>query len=245
MNFVGEMRDQGSVLDFLMSQPNVMPRLNDRVLSSATRYLDMTGGGADGTKDVQSLSARDLTIRLADSASYVASTTSTKKLIPISIWLAMDVTLPAGRELVRNAVDYVRNSRLIRLSLVHNSGTLLTSNQVQYVELLQMAIRSNDIRLLDKLLKEENAQALMDGSKSGADFGMTLDDDSSVDLELHQLFCSRVLEFLPAQRGLVINGRVIGNSTVMIVNFMQFDFIVFEFFFFFEFFFSMSPRTIE
>merc|ERR1712136_30718 len=39
---------------------------------------------------------------------------------------------------------------------------------------------------------------------------MTLDDDSSVDLELHQLFCSRVLEFLPAQRGLVINGRVIG-----------------------------------
>jgi len=212
------MRDQSNVLDFLMSQPNVMPRLNDRVLSTATRYLDMTGGGAHGTKDVQLLSARDLTIRLADSTSYVASASSTKKLIPISTWLVADVTNPAGRQLVRNTIDYVRNSRLMRLGLVHNSGSLLTSHQVEYVEMLQLALQTNDIRLLDNLLKEENALALMDGSKSSNDFGLALLDGNPVDLELHQLFSRRALEFLPGQRGLVINGRVIGNSALIALH---------------------------
>ena len=46
--FKGEMKEDDNVMDFLMSQPNVMPRLNDRVLNTAgVKYVDMTGSVSD------------------------------------------------------------------------------------------------------------------------------------------------------------------------------------------------------
>ena len=215
--FKGEMRDHDSVIDFLMSQSNVMPRLNDRVLSSTTRYLDMTGG-ANIDKDIlvlDSLSTRDVVSRFIDSLSYVTSTSgpnasSKNKLTPITVWMVADVTEAAGRQLVRNALDYSGSSRLMRLSLVHNSKSPLKDLQVEYAEMVDAALISGDIRLLNTLLKDVNAQALMDGSKSANDFGVAVL-DSALQLELHNMLVSRALEFLPGQRGLVVNGRVIGN----------------------------------
>lgn len=56
--FKGEMKEEDNVLDFLMSQPNVMPRLNDRVLNTAgIKYVDMTGTAGD-KKPLASMSAK-------------------------------------------------------------------------------------------------------------------------------------------------------------------------------------------
>ena len=38
----GELTDRDDVLDWLMKQDNVMPRLNSRVLSPAASHLDLT-----------------------------------------------------------------------------------------------------------------------------------------------------------------------------------------------------------
>ena len=69
--FRGELKDQDSVLDFLMGQPNVMPRLNDRVLSTNNKYLDMTGTGNADESDLKSLSSKDLIARFSASVKYI------------------------------------------------------------------------------------------------------------------------------------------------------------------------------
>lgn len=206
------MKESDNVIDFLMGQPNVMPRLNDRVLTTSAKYVDLTGTVESGIKDVSSLSSHQLVAALADSISYVSSTT--KSLTPITIWVVADVTQQAGQELVLNALEYVRNSRLIRLGLLHNPESS-TDSASHYIDAIDAAFSSNDVKLLAKLLKTENAQALISGQKTGSDFGVEPAQKSSFGLKLHQLLAGRVLEFQPGQRGLVANGRVIGNNLIV------------------------------
>jgi len=164
--FKGEMREADNVMDFLMGQPNVMPRLNDRVLSTTgAKYLDLTGQSAPNS--LTDMTSKELTAAFSDSVSY--ATSSMKPLTPITIWIVADVTQPSGRELIRNGLDYLRNSRLIRMSILHN---IPAGQGGRYPEALDQALAVNDLKLLDKLLQTTNAEDLMSGKKTAQDFGL-------------------------------------------------------------------------
>ena len=122
------MKEDDNVIDFLMGQPNVMPRLNDRVLSTSAKYLDLTGVVASGIKDLTTLSSHQLTAAFADSISYLSSTTKAT-LSPLTVWMVTDVTSEAGRELVKNALEYLQNSRLVRFAVLHNPSHSLTNSE--------------------------------------------------------------------------------------------------------------------
>lgn len=206
----GELKESDSVIDFLMSQPNVMPRLNDRVLSSTTKYLDLTATVEGGHQDLTGLSSRQLLAVFADSINYVSS--NTKALTPISLWLVADVTSTEGRQLLQNALDYIRNSRLTRLGLLHNlRQQQLSKPAAHYIETIDATISLNDIKLLDKLLKSDNAEAFLGGTKTAKDFGIELvQPKSAYGLKLHEMLASRSLDLQPGQRALLVNGRLIG-----------------------------------
>ena len=205
--FRGELKDQDSVLDFLMGQPNVMPRLNDRVLSTNNKYLDMTGTGNADESDLKSLSSKDLIARFSASVKYITSAKAAGSLTPLTIWLALDVTGTPGRTLLQNTIDHIRNSRLIRLALVHNVPSVLTDGQKHYVDVIDSVAASSDFKLLEKLLKEDNAKAIIKGTKTGDSFGVSV---SETDFELDQIVASRALNLQPGQRVLIINGRIVG-----------------------------------
>lgn len=219
------MKEDDNVIDFLMGQPNVMPRLNDRVLSTSAKFIDLTGVVASGIKDLTTLSSHQLIAAFADSISYLTSTTKAA-LSPLTVWMVTDVTQEAGRELVKNALEYLGNSRLTRLTLLHNpSESSLSESALHYIETIDAALTSNDIKLLGKLLKKENAEALISGAKSGSDFSVEPTQKSSFGLKLHQLLAGRVLEFQPGQRGLIANGRVIGK-TYHLASFVSYKFAI-------------------
>ncbi|KAJ9575218.1 hypothetical protein L9F63_025829 [Diploptera punctata] len=70
--YKGEFTESDSALDFIMNQPNVMPRLNDRVLSQdKSQYLDVTGQSLAEEvpltlQTFSSLSPRDKTATMID-----------------------------------------------------------------------------------------------------------------------------------------------------------------------------------
>lgn len=46
--YMGELTNDMNPLDFLMERPNVVPRFNDRILSSSERILDLLGDPLSG-----------------------------------------------------------------------------------------------------------------------------------------------------------------------------------------------------
>lgn len=203
------MKEDDNVLDFLMSQPNVMPRLNDRVLSTNSRYIDLTGTVEGGVTDLSSLSTNKLTAVLADSISYLTS--KNRALTPITAWIVADATQKSSRELLLSALEHVGTSRLVRLGLLHNVDDKVSEPAKNYIDAIDAALAKNDMKLLGKLLKEANAEAIISGKKTAADFDVEPAQKSSHGLKLHRLVAQRVLQFQPGQRGLVVNGRVLGN----------------------------------
>ena len=161
-----------------------------------------------GSKLVNILFIQELVATFCDSASY--GTSSTKALTPITLWIVTDATQSAGRELIRNALDYVRNSRLIRLSIIHNPAGPDFEAAERYATLLDAALSSNDLKLLDKLLNSDNAEQIMKGDKTAQDFNLQAAQRSSYGLELHRLIARKAMDFQPGQLGLVVNGRVVG-----------------------------------
>lgn len=41
--YKNQLRDENDVIDFLMKQPNIMPRLNERILRKDPEYIDING----------------------------------------------------------------------------------------------------------------------------------------------------------------------------------------------------------
>ena len=85
---------------------------------------------------------------------------------------------------------YFRKSRLMRLiGLLHNPRLPQLSNApVDYIESNDVAISSNDIKLLDKLLKNSNAEALLSGAKTAEDLCLQLvQQKSAYGLKLHEM----------------------------------------------------------
>lgn len=51
-NIQGQISEGTDVVDFLMEQPNVVPRINPFILSSDRRYLDFTASPGNTNKSV-------------------------------------------------------------------------------------------------------------------------------------------------------------------------------------------------
>ena len=205
------MKDHDDVLDFLMSQPGVMPRLNDRVLSANNQYVDMTGSAPESS-DWRSLSGRELVACFGRSAAYVSSSSSAHHVAPTTVWIVTDVASPSGRKLVLNALDHVDASRLVRVTVLHNPAAEdRTEHHLAYIGAVDASLSAGDSKMLRKLLKDASAQDLLLGVKRVTDFLPDGADIGQERLQLHLELVSRVLNFKPGQRGLVANGRVVGE----------------------------------
>ena len=214
---VGELRESDTVLDFLMGQPNVMPRLNERVLSGAgAKFLDLSGRRADADADVEPLTPRDLMATWSAGAAYWSSAKAGQSMTPITVWLVADVATPQGRRLVRGVLEHSRSSALMRVALL-DSGAADAADASDARRRYADAVAAADVKLADRLLRDDAAQALLAGAKTAADFGLAAAaaaaDAQRRRRRLDALVLRRVLDLQPGQRALVVNGRVIGKKT--------------------------------
>ena len=216
---VGELRESDTVLDFLMGQPNVMPRLNERVLSGAgAKFLDLSGRRADADADVEPLTPRDLMATWSAGAAYWSSAKAGQSMTPITVWLVADVATPQGRRLVRGVLEHSRSSALMRVALLDSGAADASDARRRYAD----AVAAADVKLADRLLRDDAAQALLAGAKTAADFGLAAAaaaaDAQRRRRRLDALVLRRVLDLQPGQRALVVNGRVIGKKQNLTKN---------------------------
>lgn len=226
--YKGELEDKHDMIDWLMALPNIMPRLNERILSTKTStYIDMTGGLIQNTKEVTmdeftSLSAAQMTSVIANSCHYIAAKNN-DKVRPLSIWVVADYDTSEGRALLKNAVKYSRESNGVRLCALHNPSSSKDKAGVfsQIVEVAQNTLAPAVARqFLAKVLDDDTAKKILTGSKRVQDFevvGMDMDafvsrmeSFNEEDINKHAVFASKVLGLTPGKRTIVANGRMIG-----------------------------------
>lgn len=108
----GKISDQDDVIEHLMNQPNVMPRLNERVLNKdQSLYLDMTGTATTSmnVETLGKLSSRDMTATAIENLKYFYISKKAKTLHTTTYWIVGDLRQLESRQLLLAALEHAVN----------------------------------------------------------------------------------------------------------------------------------------
>uniref|UniRef100_A0A672RGF5 UDP-glucose glycoprotein glucosyltransferase 2 n=1 Tax=Sinocyclocheilus grahami TaxID=75366 RepID=A0A672RGF5_SINGR len=223
--FMGQITESVDVVDFLMEQTNVVPRINPLILSSERRYLDFTSSPVaddwDDTTMFSYLDSKDKTAVVSKRIKYFIRDEE-EVLYGVTMWIVADIEQPSGRQLLRNALKHMKSSSSnCRVGVINNpSGKPTEDNSALYRAVWASLLTQSSKNMLDftlKLLKEENVELLKQGTKIKHLLKQGMDHDAfekkfntmEVDfLHSQQKYCKEVLKLKAGQRAVVSNGRV-------------------------------------
>ncbi|XP_074988345.1 UDP-glucose:glycoprotein glucosyltransferase 1 isoform X3 [Caretta caretta] len=223
--YLGELSSDQDVVEYTMNQPNVVPRINSRILMSDREYLDLTAMNnffVDDYARFTVLNSKDKTAAVANSMTYL-----TKKddsfVRPVTFWIVGDFDKPSGRQLLYDAIKHQKSSNHVRISMINNPSEDPSNKNTIITRAIWAALQtqtSNSAKnFITKMAKEETAKAL----EAGADItefavgGMDVNtfkeafESPKVDFILsHAMYCRDVLKLQKGQRAVISNGRIIG-----------------------------------
>uniref|UniRef100_A0A670IBP7 UDP-glucose ceramide glucosyltransferase-like 1 n=1 Tax=Podarcis muralis TaxID=64176 RepID=A0A670IBP7_PODMU len=224
--FLGVLNDHTNAVDFIMEQQNVVSHIHDKILDPQRRYLNFASPSVPiDTNDFSTFSfldSQDKTFVISENMKYV-----TRKdedvVYPGTIWIVADFDSPDGRQLLSNALKYLKTSSHVQLGVVHNPASKITEdNTVIARAILAAFLTQKNASLknfLGRILKEDTARSLATGTKIKTLLVPGMNNDAfekkyntiGVDMiQAHQVFCREVLKLLPGQMAVVSNGRIIG-----------------------------------
>uniref|UniRef100_A0A8C9WFD8 UDP-glucose ceramide glucosyltransferase-like 1 n=1 Tax=Scleropages formosus TaxID=113540 RepID=A0A8C9WFD8_SCLFO len=185
--FMGQLTDDMDVVEFLMEQANVVPRINPLVLSPLRRYLDFTSSPDEDT------------------------------IYGVTIWVVADFDSAPGRRLLQAALKHMKSSPNVRVGVISNAGAKLTEVNTVITRAIWASLHTQRSKetfsFLQKILKEENTKQLDQGAKM-RDFlvqvGLSYNTIGVEFLHSQRLFCQNVLKLTSGQQAVVINGRILG-----------------------------------
>ncbi|KAM7160170.1 UDP-glucose:glycoprotein glucosyltransferase 1 isoform 2-T2 [Macrochelys suwanniensis] len=223
--YLGELSSDQDVVEYIMNQPNVVPRINSRILMSDREYLDLTATNnffVDDYARFTVLNSKDKTAAVANSMTYL-----TKKddsfVRPVTFWIVGDFDKPSGRQLLYDAIKHQKSSNHVRISMINNPSEDPTNENTVITRaiwaVLQTQTSNNAKNFITKMAKEETAKALEAGADitefavGGMDVNTFKDafESPKVDFILsHAMYCRDVLKLQKGQRAVISNGRIIG-----------------------------------
>ncbi|XP_075911288.1 UDP-glucose:glycoprotein glucosyltransferase 1-like [Petromyzon marinus] len=223
--YMGELTNQMSVVEFVAEQPNVVPRFNQRVLSTERRYLDLTSPGHYSLEDFPTftfLDSKDKSGAVASSLKYLAKTDE-QLAHAVTLWVVADLDEPAGRELLHNAVKHMRSSAGVRVGVVNCAAegaagpvgravwaALDTQSATHAKNFVAKAVREEAWSVLRQGGEAALSELLIHGMEKQRLLDALHSERSSEALQAQALYCHSVLHVEPSGRAVVCNGRVVG-----------------------------------
>uniref|UniRef100_A0A8B9KM71 UDP-glucose ceramide glucosyltransferase-like 1 n=1 Tax=Astyanax mexicanus TaxID=7994 RepID=A0A8B9KM71_ASTMX len=209
------------VVDFLMEQSNVVPRINPVILSPERRYLDFTASPGNNEDILHTLYKPEA---LLISNCFPAEE---EMVYGVTIWIIADIEQAPGRQMLLNALKHMKSSSSnSRVGVINNpGGTPSEDNSSLYKAIWASFLTQTSKNTLDftlKLLKEDTVQLITHDTKIKDLLLQGMDQDAfekkfntlEVDfLRSQQRFCQEVLKLKAGQRAVVSNGRILGPFT--------------------------------
>uniref|UniRef100_G3P6R3 UDP-glucose ceramide glucosyltransferase-like 1 n=1 Tax=Gasterosteus aculeatus aculeatus TaxID=481459 RepID=G3P6R3_GASAC len=201
--YLGELATDHDVVDFIMNQPNVVPRINPRVLSTSRTYLDLSDTSEHTCVLSFCGSALFLPLWLSDDG-YIR---------PVTFWVVGDFDQPSGRQLLYDAIRHMKTSNNVRLGTINNPAAAPSEETSRVARAIGAAMQTqsanNAKNFITKLAKEETAAALQKGADVG-EFADAYEGPKFDSLLSHAAYCRDVLKLKKGQKAVISNGRIIG-----------------------------------
>uniref|UniRef100_A0A4W6FZU3 UDP-glucose ceramide glucosyltransferase-like 1 n=1 Tax=Lates calcarifer TaxID=8187 RepID=A0A4W6FZU3_LATCA len=224
--FMGQLTEGSDVVDYLMEQANVVPRMNPLILSTERKYLDFTARPVvddwEDTTMFSFLDTRDKTAVVAKRMKYFTNSDE-DGMTTVTMWIAGDFEKVSGRKLLLSALKHVKASPGVRVGVIDNpTGKPSEDNTVLYRAIWASFLTQKNkatSEFVQKLLKEESSQLLPQGTRMKDLLMQGMDVDAfekkfntlEVDfIRSQQLFCRDVLKLSPGERAVISNGRILG-----------------------------------
>ncbi|XP_044147949.1 LOW QUALITY PROTEIN: UDP-glucose:glycoprotein glucosyltransferase 1-like [Bufo gargarizans] len=231
--YLGEITNDHDVVDYIMTQPNVVPRINLRILEVERQYLDLTATNNFFVDDYARFSVLDSSAKsaaVANSMNYLTKKGMSSKEIyddsfvrPVTFWIVGDFDKPSGRQLLYDAIRHQKTSNNVRIGMINNPSQDPSSETTRIGRAIWAALQTqtsnNAKNFITKIIKEENAGALEAGQDiaefavGGMDVSLFREafDSPKVDFILsHAAYCRDVLKLKQGERAVIGNGRIIG-----------------------------------
>uniref|UniRef100_A0A8C7JBL7 UDP-glucose ceramide glucosyltransferase-like 1 n=1 Tax=Oncorhynchus kisutch TaxID=8019 RepID=A0A8C7JBL7_ONCKI len=211
--YMGQLTEGTDVVDHLMDQANMVPRINPLILSTDRTYLDLTD-----TTMYSYLDSKDKTAIIAKRMKYFTKNDE-DGINGVTVWIVGDFEKASGRRLLLNALKHLRASAGVRVGVIDNpsGGAPSEDSTVLYRAVWAALLTQKNkaaVEFVQKILKEETVHPADVGSW---DVGMDADafekkfNTMEVDfIRSQQLFCRDVLKLHTGQRAVVSNGRILG-----------------------------------
>ncbi|XP_001944699.1 UDP-glucose:glycoprotein glucosyltransferase [Acyrthosiphon pisum] len=189
-----ELTDTDNVVDWLMTQPNVMPRLNSRVLNT------------DSSKNLQLSDKHEFVLK---SMNYI---TFAKKssINPITHWIVGDFSKLSTFKLIKNTFEHLKSDSESRIGVIpnpsSNDGHIIKINKIVFEAFKQ----EDKLNILVKHLSQainvnKNHIEVINSLPEEIHF-----DVSKIDIQLYRNFAFEALNFENGQCGVITNGRILG-----------------------------------
>ncbi|XP_051873658.1 UDP-glucose:glycoprotein glucosyltransferase 1 isoform X2 [Pristis pectinata] len=223
--YLGELNNDQDVVDFIMNQPTIVPRINPRILSSEREYLSLSANADDGVDDYSRfalLKSEEKSAAVANSISYL-SKRDDKYIRPLTFWIIGDFDDSSGRQLLYESLKHLKSSNNLRLGLINNPTNEPTKENTVIARAIWTALNTQNVNnaknFITKLTKEETAKALAEGADimefavggmENAAFKKMFESVSLDFILSHSSFCKDVVKVNGGQRAIISNGRIVG-----------------------------------
>uniref|UniRef100_A0A182QRW2 UDP-glucose:glycoprotein glucosyltransferase n=1 Tax=Anopheles farauti TaxID=69004 RepID=A0A182QRW2_9DIPT len=223
--YMGDLHEGEPVIDYLMKQPHVMPRLNQRILSQdEPQFIDMSGRPHPDLEDVTALgqlSNPDLTATLMKNLKYFGGKSTYEKFLGyrvhfLTVWVVGDLRQEAARKQLKNALKFMKSSSGTRVAFIPNvDGTNAIRSELKkdLNALVWATINTLDAdesyELVIKLLtayESDPATASSLVPESVAGFLPA----AQTHLKMLRVYCQRVLKLKASGSTVMANGRMLG-----------------------------------
>ncbi|XP_061697975.1 UDP-glucose:glycoprotein glucosyltransferase 2 isoform X2 [Syngnathoides biaculeatus] len=224
--FTGHLTEGTDVVDYLMEQANVVPRMNPLILGTDRKYLDFTSSPVvsdwEDTTMFSFLDSRDKTAVMAKRIKYLTHYDE-DGMSAVTMWIVGDFQKPSGRKLLLAALKHLKASPGVRLGMIANPGGRPSKNNTAMYRAIWASLLTQKNKaaaeFVQKLALEQSHQLLLRGTKMKDLLLQGMDTDAfekkfntlEVDfVRSQQLFCRDVLKLNAGQGAVISNGRILG-----------------------------------
>ncbi|CAL7942835.1 unnamed protein product [Xylocopa violacea] len=214
----GEIIEEDDVVEYIMNQPNVMPRLNGRILKSEKHtWLNLIGTAPDD-QDYGKWNPQDFSTWLMNRMRYMYVPRRTQTHHLYTFWIVANLNDVEGRQLLREALEYIESNVDVRITVIvnpladaNNLDSTADINRIVLAALNGLSVEKS-VRFVRNVIKEDVASVIISGKFHIEEEAVRerLRDQQADELSVHRQYVKTVLGLERGTRAIVCNGRVIG-----------------------------------